>query len=227
MPSPRRAPLSRDRILRAAIKLADRHGLEALSMRKLATTLKVEAMSLYNHIANKDELLGGMVDVVIGEITRPTRGGDWRVAMRARATSALAVMTKHPWAPLLVVSRISVGPNMLGYIDATLATLREAGFSWHETDRAWNTIDNYIYGFAVQQQHFPVNPDEYASAAAAYLPMLPADLYPYMHELSARVADGSHDGTLDFAFGLELILDGLERRRQTTSAPDARRGDNG
>lgn len=222
MPSARRAPLSRDRILRAAIKLADRHGLDALSMRKLAATLKVEAMSLYNHVANKDELLDGMVDVVFGEITRPTLGGDWKAAMRARATSALAVMTAHPWAPLLIVSRISIGPNRLGYIDATLATLREAGFSWFVTDRAWNAMDNYIYGFAMQQQHFPVDPDEYASAAAAFLPMLPADVYPYMHELSARVADGSHDGTLDFAFGLELILDGLERLRNTGDAERTR-----
>jgi AcrR family transcriptional regulator len=215
MPPARRAPLSRDRVLRAAIKLADRNGLEALSMRKLATTLKVEAMSLYNHVANKDELLAGMVDVVIGEITRPAPGGDWKASMRARATSALAVMTAHPWAPMLIVSRISVGPNMLGYIEATLATLREGGFSWFETDRAWNAIDNYVYGFALQQQNFPVNPEEYASAAAAYLSMLPADVYPYMHDLTVRVADGSHDGTLDFAFGLELILDGLERLRNS------------
>ncbi|MBL0939410.1 MAG: TetR/AcrR family transcriptional regulator [Gemmatimonadaceae bacterium] len=213
MPSARRAPLTRDRILRAAIKLADRNGLEALSMRKLATALKVEAMSLYNHVANKDELLDGMVDVVIGEITRPTPGGDWKAAMRARATSALSVMTAHPWAPMLVVSRISVGPNMLSYIDATLGTLREAGFTWFEVDRAWNAIDNYTYGFALQQQNFPVNPDEYASAAAAYLPMLPVNVYPYMHELTTHVIDGSHDGTLDFAFGLELLLDGLERLR--------------
>ncbi len=213
MPSSRRAPLSRDRILRAAIKLADRHGLDALSMRKLATTLKVEAMSLYNHVANKDELLDGMVDIVIGEIACPTNGGDWKAALRARAASALSVMMAHPWAPMLIVSRIVVGPNMLRYIDATLAILREAGFSWHDTDRAWNTMDNYIYGFALQQQNFPVNPEEYASAAAAYLPMLPADVYPHMHEMSRHVAEGTLDGTHDFAFGLNLILDGLERLR--------------
>lgn len=213
MSSARRAPLTRDRILRAAIKLADRRGLEALSMRKLATALKVEAMSLYNHVANKDELLDGMVDVVMGEITLPTRGGDWRAAMRGRAMSALAVMTAHPWAPLLVVSRISVGPNMLRYIDATLGTLRDAGFSWFEADRAWNAIDNYTYGFAIQQQNFPVNPEEYASAAAAYVQMLPADVYPHLREMTELVASGSHDGTLDFSFGLELILDGLERLR--------------
>ncbi len=191
-------------------------------MRELATALKVKAMSLYNHVANKDELLDGMVDAVIGEITRPTRGGDWKAAMRARATSALAVMAAHPWAPMLVVSRINVGPNMLAYVDATLGVLREAGLSWHETDRAWNAMDNYIYGFALQQQNYPVNPDEYPAAAAAYLPMLPAATYPYMHALTAHVADGSHDGTLDFAFGLELILDGLERLLQTRSAAPPR-----
>jgi AcrR family transcriptional regulator len=214
MPAARRTPLTPERILRAAIKLADRQGLEALSMRKLATTLKVEAMSLYNHVANKDELLDGMVNEIIGEIALPERGGDWRGAMRARAVSALAVMTAHPWAPMLVVSRISVGPNMLRYIDATLGVLREAGFSWEETDRAWNTIDNYIYGFALQQQNFPVNPDDYASAAASFLPMLPADRYPFMHEMSAKIADRSLDGTHDFAFGLDVILDGLERVRR-------------
>lgn len=214
MPASRRPPLTPERILRAGIKLADRQGLEALSMRKLATTLKVEAMSLYNHVASKDVLLDGMVDLIIGEITLPERGGDWKAAMRARATSALAVMTAHPWAPMLIVSRINVGPNMLRYIDATLGTLREAGLSWEQVDRAWNTMDNYIYGFTLQQQNFPVNPDDYASAAASYLPMLPAERYPYMHEMTARVADGSHDGTLDFGFGLELILDGLERLRK-------------
>lgn len=214
MPASRRPPLTPERILRAAIKLADRQGLEALSMRKLATTLKVEAMSLYNHVANKDALLDSMVDHIIGEITLPERGGDWKATMRARAVSALAVMTAHPWAPMLVVSRITVGPNRLRYIDATLGALREAGFSWEETDRAWNTLDNYIYGFTLQQQNFPVNPDDYASAAAAYLPMLPAKLYPYMHEMSARIADRSLDGTHDFGFGLDVILDGLERRRQ-------------
>lgn len=195
------------------MRLADKQGLDALSMRRLATTLKVEAMSLYSHVANKDDVLDGMVDLVIGEITLPKPGGDWKAAMRARATSAHTVMLSHPWAPMLVVSRINVGPNMLHYIDATLGTLREAGLSWEETDRAWNALDSHIYGFTLQLQNYPVNPEEYAVAAASYLPMLPADKYPYMHELTARVADGSHDGTHDFSFGLELILDALDRLR--------------
>ncbi len=213
MSTSRRSPLTRERVLRAAIRLADRQGLDALSMRRLATTLKVEAMSLYNYVANKDEVLDGMVDLIIGEITLPTPGGDWRAAMRARASSAHKVMLAHPWAPMLVVSRINVGPNMLRYIDATLGTLRQAGLSWEETDRAWNAMDSHIYGFTLQLQNFPVDPAEYAAAAASYLPMLPAEQYPYMHELTERVAAGTHDGTHDFAFGLELILDGLDRLR--------------
>jgi AcrR family transcriptional regulator len=213
MPTPRRSPLTRERVLRAAVRLADKQGLDALSMRRLATTLKVEAMSLYNHVANKDDVLDGMVDLIIGEITLPTPSDDWKAAMRARATSAHEVMLAHPWAPMLVVSRITVGPNRLRYIDATLGVLRQAGLSWAETDRAWTAMDSYIYGFTLQVQNFPIDPEEYASAAASYLPMLPADTYPYMYELSKRVADGSHDGTHDFAFGLELILDGLDRLR--------------
>ena len=213
MPTPRRSPLTRERVLRAAVRLADKHGLDALSMRRLATSLKVEAMSLYNHVANKDDVLDGMVDLIIGEITLPSPGGDWKAAMRARATSAHAVMLAHPWAPMLVVARINVGPNMLRYVDATLGTLRQAGLSWAETDRAWNAMDSHIYGFTLQLQNFPVDPQEYASAAASYLAMLPADKYPYMHELTVLVANGSHDGTHDFAFGLELIVDGLDRLR--------------
>lgn len=210
MPTSRRSPLTRERVLRAAVRLADKQGLDALSMRRLAATLKVEAMSLYNHVANKDDVLDGMVDLIIGEITLPTPGDDWKAAMRARATSAHAVMLAHPWAPMLVVSRITVGPNRLRYIDATLGVLRQAGLSWPETDRAWTAMDSYIYGFTMQVQNFPVDPEEYASAAASYLPMLPAETYPYMHELSRHVADGSYDGAHDFGFGLELILDGLE-----------------
>ena len=212
MPTARRTPLTRERVLRAAVRLADKHGLEALSMRRLAATLRVEAMSLYNHVANKDDVLDGIVDLVIGEITLPTRGGDWKATMRTRATSAHTVLLAHPWAAMLVVSRITVGPNRLQYIEATLATLRQAGLSWADTDRTWNAVDSFVYGFTLQVQNFPVEPDAYAAAAAEYLPMIPATQYPYMHDLSRQVAERTHDGTHDFSFGLELILDGLERR---------------
>ncbi len=183
-------------------------------MRRLATALKVEAMSLYNHVANKDDLLDGMVDLVVGEIELPVFGGDWREAMRQRAHSAHAVMLRHPWAPLLVVSRITVGPCRLEYINATIGVLREAGFTVPQSDRAWFTLDSYIYGHTLQVLNFPIAPDEYASAAAAYLPMIPAERYPHMYEMSKLVADGVYDGMHDFSFGLEIILDGLERQRE-------------
>ncbi len=214
MPPAARTPLTRDRVLRAAVRLADKHGLEALSMRHLAATLKVEAMSLYHHVASKDELLDGMVDLVIGEIELPSATGDWRRAIRGRATSAHTVMLRHPWAPLLLVSRINVGSNMMRYIDATLGCLRNAGFTWLQADRGWHAIDSHIYGFTLHMLSSPIKPEEYPSAAAQYLPMLPAKTYPNMYALTKLVAEGKHDGKEDFAFGLELILSGLAQLRK-------------
>ena len=211
--APPRLPLTRDLILNTAIRLADGHGLAELSMRKLAQLLGVEAMSLYNHVANKKDVLSGMVDLVVAEIMLPVIGSDWRAAMRARAVSAHGVLLKHPWAALLIVSRINTGPAMLSYIDATLGCLRQAGFSDQQADHAWNAIDSHIYGFTLQELHFPLEPGEYASAARQFLPMLPAERYPHMRALTEQVIDGSYDGLHDFSFGLELILDGLERLR--------------
>lgn len=206
-----RAPLSRDRVLSTAVGLADRGGLESLSMRKLAVALKVEAMSLYHHVASRDDLLDGMVERVVSEIEAPQRGVPWKEAMRRRALSAHAVLGRHPWATALLMSRVNVSPAMLHYIDATVGCLRQAGFSIALADRAWNALDCYIYGFTLHEQKFPVDPEEYASAAQHFLPMLSPEKHPYMREMAEKVADGSHDGRMDFGFGLELILDGLER----------------
>lgn len=209
--APRRAPLTRERVLRAALHLADEEGLEALSMRRLAQELGVEAMSLYNHVSGKDDLLDGIADMVVGEIEVPAIGADWKAAMRRRATSAHEVFLRHPWAPLLIGSRVNVGPAMLRYVNATLGCLREAGFSYELADRAWNAIDSHVYGFTIQELNFPLEPSEYASAAKMFLPRLPADEYPYMRALTELVIEGAHRGVHDFQFGLELILDGLER----------------
>lgn len=211
-PRPRaRAPLSRDRVLATAVTLADRGGLELLSMRKLAGALRVEAMSLYHHVANRDDLLDGMVERVVSEIEAPTPGVPWKEALRRRSLSAHEVLLRHPWATALLMSRINVSHAMLHYIDATVGCLRQAGFSIALADRAWNALDCYIYGFTLHAQKFPVDPEEYAGAAEHFLPMLPPEKYPYMREMAEKVADGSHDGRMDFGFGLELILDGLER----------------
>ncbi len=204
-------PLSRERILRAAICLADEGGIESLSMRKLAQELGVKAMSLYNHVADKDDLLDGIVDIVVGEIEVPVLDIDWKTAMRRRATSAHEMLLRHPWAAMELMSRMNVGPAMLRYIDATLGCLREAGFSFEMADHAWNAIDSHIYGFTLQELNFPIRQTDYSEAAAMGLSLIPVDKYPYMNQLTHYVMDGRYDGIHDFDFGLEFIINGLDR----------------
>ncbi|MGD1862564.1 MAG: TetR/AcrR family transcriptional regulator [Leptolyngbyaceae cyanobacterium] len=209
-------PLSRVRVLQAAIALADEMGLKALSMRKLAQRLGVEAMSLYNHIKNKDDLLDGMVEQVVAEIQFPAESGpaakkDWKQAMRQRAQSAHKVLLRHPWATLVMISRANVGPVMLRYVDATLGCLVEAGFSLATADHIWNAIDSYLYGFTLQQLNFPFDPEDYAAAAGGYLEQLPEQEYPYLHRLTRQVAEKQYTGLHQFETGLDVLLDGLER----------------
>ncbi len=205
--------LTRERVLRAAVRLADEGGIESLSMRKLAQDLGVKAMSLYNHVANKDDLLDGIVDIVVSEIEVPNLGVDWKTAMRRRAMSAHEVLLRHPWSTMPLVSRVNVGPAMLRYVDATLGCLREAGFSLEMADRAWNAIDSHIYGFTLQELNFPFETEEYSEAAKNGLSLIPADKYPYLNRLTHDVIEGRYDGIHDFEFGLELILNGLDRFR--------------
>jgi AcrR family transcriptional regulator len=142
--APRRGSLTRERVLRAAIALVDEDGIDSLTMRGLGRALGVEAMSLYNHVANKDDLLDGMVDVVVGDIVVPPSGTDWRTAMRARCISAHEMLLAHPWAAMQITSRYSIGPGMTRYLDATLGRLREGGFSIEGALDAWNTLDSHL-----------------------------------------------------------------------------------
>jgi AcrR family transcriptional regulator len=206
-----REPLSTERVLQAALVLADAGGIEALTMRRLGQDLGVEAMSLYKHVANKDEILDGIVDLAVGEIALPSPGEDWRTAMRRRGISAHEVLLRHPWACLLLMSRTNVGPAMLRYVDSTLGSLRQAGFSVELADYAWNAMDSHIYGFTLQELNFPIEPQQFQEAARTYLPQLPPGRYPHLTEMAVHVMEGSYDGVADFTFGLDLILDGLER----------------
>lgn len=201
--------LTRARILKAAVRLADANGIEGLSMRGLAKQFGVEAMSLYNHVANKDDLLDGMVEHVVDGIALPDPAGDWRDEMRLRAQSAHVQLLAHPWAGMLIVSRANVGPAMLRYVDATIGCLVEAGFSYPVADYAWNAMDSHIYGFTLQELNFPFQPAEYAQVAEQYLPMVPPEDYPYLNHMTGMVAGRRHDGVQSLEFGLELILDGL------------------
>lgn len=209
-----RPQLNRQRILLAALELADENGLESLSMRKLAQSLNVEAMSLYNHVKNKDDMLDGMVELVVSNIQCPSLNGHWKDEMRMRAQSAHLALVQHPWAAGLLVSRVNVGPMMLSYVDATIGCLRQAGFSYELVDRAWNAIDSHIYGFTLQSLNFPFEPDEYSEVAEEYLPQIPETEYPFLNALSQQIIESKHDGIQDFNFGLELLLDGLERMLQ-------------
>lgn len=206
--------LSRDKIVAEAIVIADKDGLAHLSMRRLADTLHVEAMSLYHHVRNKKELIAAMVDAVVPPIPALDTCVDWRGALRTRADLMRATLIQHPWAAHEFVAGINVGPNMLRYVDTTIGYLLSAGFSYKLTDYAWNTIDSYVYGFNLQSQNFPLEPTEFKAAAEQFLPLIPKETHPYMHDMSLAVINGTHDGMQDFHFGLELILESLERLLQ-------------
>ncbi|MEV6521671.1 TetR/AcrR family transcriptional regulator C-terminal domain-containing protein [Longispora sp. NPDC051575] len=210
-----REPLSVERVLRAALALADAGGTHGLTMRGLGQELGVEAMSLYKHVANKDAILDGIVDLVVAEIALPAPDEDWRAAMRRRGIAAHQVLLRHPWACALLMSRPTVGPAMLNYVDSTLASLRRAGFTVAQADHAANAMDSHIYGFTLQKLNSPFDPDQYAEAAATYLPQLPPGSYPHIVEMATQVMAGEYDGVIDFTFGLDLTLNGLERLLRT------------
>jgi AcrR family transcriptional regulator len=211
-PTPR-IPLTRQRVLDAAIALADRDGVRSLSMRKLAQELGVEAMSLYHHVANKDAILDGIVDLVFGEIELPSGQADWKVAMRRRAISAREALLRHPWATGLMESRTTPGPATLRHHDAVLGILRSAGFPIELTAHAYSVLDSYIYGFALQEASLPFHtPEETAALARSIMSEFPADEYPHLAELTVEhVLQPGYDYGNEYLFGLELILDGLDR----------------
>jgi AcrR family transcriptional regulator len=200
-------------VLRAAITLADDGGIEALSMRRLAKELGVEAMSLYNHVANKDEILDGIVDVVTSEIDLPSDGVDWKTAIRQSTISARDVYLRHRWASSLSMSRQSGGPARLRHGDWTLRTLREAGFSKDVIYQAFHILDAYVLGFTGLQLSFPYKGEELAGMAASFLQTLPADEYPDLVEHIMLHIDPDHTHEGGFELGLDLILDSLDRLR--------------
>jgi AcrR family transcriptional regulator len=213
-----RTPLSRDQVLRAAVALADEGGLGALSMRKLGQVLGVEAMSLYNHVAGKGDLLDGMIDAVFSEIGLPPAGEGWKQAMRQRAIAVRAVLGRHRWAIGLMESRRSPGPATLRHHDAVLGCLRGAGFSIELTAHAYSLLDSYIYGFALQEASLPFGtPEDTVQVTREIAAQMPAGEYPHLAELAtAHVLQPGYQYGSEFEIGLDLILDALE---QTAKIP--------
>ena len=199
-------------MLLAAVAFADECGISSLSMRKLGEALGVEAMSLYNHVANKDQLLDGMVDLVFAEIDLPPSGAGWKAAMRQRAVSARQALARHPWAIGLMESRTSPGRETLKRHDAVIGCLREAGFPVALAAHAFSVLDSYIYGFALQEASLPFdNAEQTAEVAQMILSQLRPDEYPHLTELAVEhVLQPGYSYGNEFEFGLDLILDGLD-----------------
>jgi AcrR family transcriptional regulator len=208
-----RAVLTRERVLRAALSLADRDGIDSLSMRKLGQKLGVKAMSLYNYVRNKEDMLDGMVDIVFSQIDLPAGETSWRTAMRKRAISARQVLLRHPWAIGLMESRSTPGPATLRHHDSVLGSLRRAGFSMEMAAHAYSVLDGYIYGFTLTELTLPFHSTKGAARVAGNIlrGVRPEEI-PYLAELAVKytMQPGYSYGD-EFEFGLDLILDGIER----------------
>jgi AcrR family transcriptional regulator len=218
MSQPRDTPrqrLSRARVLEAAVALADTIGLEAFSMRGLAQELGVVPMALYKHFGNKDELLDEMVDIVFDEMHFPPADEDWRSTLRRRAITAREALNRHSWAIGLMESR-HPGPANLRHHNATMGCLREAGFSFEMAIHAYSVQDAYIYGFALQEKDLGFEtPQSAGQAARRRADRIGAlDDYPYLAEIATKLPQSGYNTAAEFAWGLDLILDGLDRLRR-------------
>jgi AcrR family transcriptional regulator len=207
--------LSKQRVVVEAVRLADREGVDGLSMRRLAGALGAGAMSLYHYVASKDELLDAMIDIVFEEIELPPEDTDWQSAMRRVAVSTRQVLARHPWAIGLMESRTSPGPANLRHREAVTACLRRAGFSAVTATHANWLLNSYVYGHALQEASLPFETaDELAEMTEdVYLPQLPPDEFPYLNESAAALVAAGYDPAEEFAFGLDLVLAALEPLR--------------
>ncbi|MGD9960984.1 TetR/AcrR family transcriptional regulator [Nocardioides sp.] len=208
-----RAPLSRERAVAVAVGLADGGGLASLTMRKLATELGVEAMSLYHHVANKEDILDAMVDFVFSEIELPAITAAWRPAMWDRAQSARRVLLAHPWAISLMDSRTTPGLATLRHHDAVLGCLRTSGFTVAMAAHAISLLDSYVHGFVLQEVSLPFDTSaELDDVATGILEQMPLGAFPHLVEIATEhVLKPGYSYADEFPFGLDLVLDGLER----------------
>jgi AcrR family transcriptional regulator len=205
-----RTPLSRERVLSGAVRIAGKSGIGSLTIRSLAQQLGVKPMSLYHYVANKDEILDGIVDLVISQIELPSTGGSWQPELQHWARSARRVLTRNSWAIALLESRTTPGPSTLRHHDRIIGVLRGAGFSVPMTAHAYALLDSYVYGFALQEAALPFDRETVAPVGEATVQMFPDGAYPHLVELAAEhVLQPGYDFGDEFEFGLDLILNGL------------------
>lgn len=208
-----RLPLTRDRVLEAALHLADRDGIDGLSMRKLGQALGVEAMAVYYHLANKDEVLDGIVDLVFAEVHLPVAGAPWKDEMRRRGISLYKVLQRHPWAIGMMETRVHAGPANLGHHDAVIGNLQAAGFSSAMVAHAYSVLDGYIYGFALTKTSLPFEtPEDVEEVTQRMMEPYAANEYPHLARfVSEHIMRPGYAFTEEFEYGLDLILDALDR----------------
>ena len=205
-----RPPVNRDRVIEAAVALADESGLEGLSMRRIGKALEVEGMALYRHVANKDEILDGIVERVLAEIPLPSPGRDWKDEMRKRAIAARLIFLKHPWAiGLLEARHANSSPTRLAYFETVLGCLRAAGFSPDLSMRAFSIIDSFLYGFILQELSLPFDDSASLEEVGEDLLIQMANDYPNLTEATVQAMKDGWDYSEQFRFGLDLILDAL------------------
>ncbi|MGA8041027.1 MAG: TetR/AcrR family transcriptional regulator C-terminal domain-containing protein [Acidimicrobiia bacterium] len=213
----KKSTLNRAKVLEMAVELADEFGIEALTIRKLADRLGVGAMTIYHHVPSKDEIIDGMVEVVFTEIERPPTDVDWKTAIRRRCISARRVLNRHPWAAPFMESRMTPGPATLGHHDAVIGCLRNGGLSIQMTAHAYAILDSFVYGFAFEEATLPASGGEgFAEVAEQMAAHFPWEEYPHLAELTfEHVLKPGYDFGNSFEFGLDLIIDGLDRAATT------------
>ena len=212
-PHQKREPLSRERVLSAAVAVADAEGFGSLTIRSLARRLDVQPMAIYYYVANKGEILDGILDLVFGEIELPSADGDWQTRLARSAHSARSVLRRHPWAIVLMQSGTAPGPATLRHHNAIIGAFRDAGLSVKMTAHAYALLDSFIYGFALSEAALPINgPGTVAEVAESMMQKQPLDDYPHLAEFAAEhILQPDYDFGSEFQFGLDLILDGLAR----------------
>jgi len=212
-----RHPLTREQILAAALELADEGGVEAISMRRLGQVLGFEAMSLYHHVANKGDVLDGILDLVLAETEAPSAEEEWDAAVRKSAISVHQAFRRHGWAATLVMSPTHIRPARLRYMDALLGRLRAAGFSADETYHAYHVLDGHIFGFSLWEASYSFTAEEVATFEQRFTQTITPETYPYLHEHAQQhFSEGSHHEVSAFELGLDLILDGLRQMHAAT-----------
>jgi AcrR family transcriptional regulator len=215
-----RTPLSRTRILETALAVADEHGLEALSMRKLAQQLGFEAMSLYNHVANKNDVIEGMLELVLAETEPPSPDGPWDEAIRASAVSVHAALRRHPWAAQRLMTFAGALQPRLRYMDGLLGRLRDAGFSAETTYHAYHVLDGHLFGFSIWENAHNATPVPDEGVEAIVERLIPPSELPHLHEHALQhMREGPHRGVSAFEYGLDLILEGLRRVHAAEATP--------